>query len=146
MVVFHIRVKPWLAAALVALAGVAAATFCAFWATSGMENSEAPALAADSFLAGLGCTDFEPVAEENVKIPAEFDEVYTRYNDIQAQSGFDLRPYRGKTVSRRTYALRGADTDYAVLLVANGKVIGGHLTNGEYGGEDQPLLKYGETG
>ena len=51
------------------------------------------------FISSLGWeTDKEYDTCRIVIIPQEFDEVYTNYNDLQKQQGFDLEPYKGKTV------------------------------------------------
>ena len=60
--------------------------------------------------------------------------------------GFDLEPYRGKTADMLVYTLGGDSPACAVMLLCGGKVIGGHLTDGEYGSENLPLLLYGTTG
>ena len=35
-----------------------------------------------------------------VLIPAEFDDVYLRYNEVQIAQGMDLRPFAGRTCSQ----------------------------------------------
>ena len=67
---------------------------------------------------------------ENVYIPAEFDDVYTRYNAIQKLSGFDLKKYQGKGVIRYTYLVTNfpdeiKDEVFVNILVYNGCIIGG---------------------
>ncbi|MBR0336803.1 MAG: DUF4830 domain-containing protein, partial [Ruminococcus sp.] len=86
------------------------------------------------------------VSCDSVKIPREFDGVYGDYNALQEKNGFDLGKYKGKTVRRYTYSLGGTNSEFAVVLAKNGEVIGGHLTDGEYGGDDAPLDKDGKTG
>ncbi len=81
-------------------------------------------------------------AEEvcEVLIPAEFDDVYTNYNNIQLAQGLDLEPYAGVRVKRWTYIVRNYpgydDTDYIRinLLVHNGEVIGGDVCSVELQG------------
>ena len=43
------------------------------------------------------------IESAEIIIPDPFDKVYENYNRIQLQSGFDLRPYRGKKGIRYTY-------------------------------------------
>ena len=80
-----------------------------------------------------------PVMEKTVRIPGEFDEVYTCYNALQKQAGLDLTPYRGLQAKQLTFELQNAEVRYAVLLIKENRVIGGHLTDGEYGGRLLPL-------
>ena len=47
-----------------------------------------------------------PVEISHFKIPREFDSVYETYNSVQKQSGFDLEPFKGKSVTRYTYNLQ----------------------------------------
>lgn len=40
---------------------------------------------------------------ENITVPAEFNDAFTDYNELQKSQGFDLMPYAGKEVTRYTY-------------------------------------------
>ncbi|MBQ2676319.1 MAG: DUF4830 domain-containing protein [Clostridia bacterium] len=73
-------------------------------------------------------------SSETVKdtiIPAQFDDVYEPYNLIQTNQGFDLTPYKGKTV--KLYSLKvinypeNSEYVYATLLVYDNTVIGGDI-------------------
>lgn len=75
---------------------------------------------------------------EKITIPAEFNSIYEQYNELQKQIGLNLENYRGETVEKVTYLLDNGE--YAVLLVIKNRVIGGHITNGEYGSENRPLI------
>lgn len=75
----------------------------------------------------------------NVTIPCEFNEVYKGYNELQRQIGLDLEKYKGKNAQEITYLINSSNYKYAVLLVCENKVIGAHLTNGEYGCKNAPL-------
>ncbi len=74
----------------------------------------------------------ENYEKEEVTIPAKFDAVYTRYNDIQRAQGLDLKKYKGKTVTRYTYYV----TNYpnydgkvaCTLLIYKDDIIGGDVT------------------
>ncbi len=94
-----------------------------------------------AFFAQLGLdADNAPVTEKAVTIPDGFNQTYEAYNVLQKHAGLDLSPYKGKRATLMTFQLRGAAANTAVLLVKDGRVIGGHLTNGEYGSEDLPLI------
>lgn len=73
----------------------------------------------------------EPSEIVEVAIPTEFNDVYERYNVIQKKQGFDLSPYRGKTVKRWTYDVKNYPDNQsnikANLLVCENKVIGGDI-------------------
>lgn len=47
-----------------------------------------------------------PVEISHFKIPVEFDSVYETYNSVQKKSGFDLEPFKGKSVTRYTYNIQ----------------------------------------
>lgn len=84
--------------------------------------------------------DEEPCEVKEVIIPAEFDEVYEKYNKIQLEQGFDLSEYCSKRVKKWTYTV----TNYpgyedsqcirATLLIYNGNVIGGDICSVELNG------------
>ena len=75
----------------------------------------------------------EPVEIVEVAIPAEFDDVYMGYNELQLSQGFNLEDYKGKRVKRFTYEITNYPTqesDVRVnLLVYNDKVIGGDVSS-----------------
>lgn len=92
---------------------------------------------------------FEPYSENfqssEVIIPSEFNTVYDEYNELQKKVGLDLSKYKGKNVQKVTYPLKNTDNETAVLLVFRDTVIGGHITNGEYGEDNKPLNCYGKN-
>lgn len=73
----------------------------------------------------------EPVEIVEVVIPEKFGEVYSRYNKLQREQGFDLEKYKGKLVKRYTYAVNNYpnEPEYvrANMLVINGQIIGGDI-------------------
>lgn len=73
-----------------------------------------------------------------VTIPAEFDKIFSAYNNIQLAQGLDLAPYRGKEVTRYTYRVQNypnyEGTVYANLFVHKGRVIGGDVCSADVGG------------
>ena len=81
---------------------------------------------------------------DKVNIPADFDEIYNAYNELQKAIGLDLSPFRGQQVSRVVYRLRDKEK-YATLLIFKAHVIGGHLGTGIYG-DGYEALNYGKTG
>lgn len=80
----------------------------------------------------------EPSEIVEVAIPTEFNEVYEKYNIIQKKQGFDLMPYRGKTVKRWTYDVTNYPDNRphvkANLLVYDNKIIGGDICSLELDG------------
>ncbi|MDO4847647.1 MAG: DUF4830 domain-containing protein [Clostridiaceae bacterium] len=82
----------------------------------------------------------EPAEVKEIIIPAEFDDVYTNYNKIQLEQGFDLTQYLNKRVKKWSYTV----TNYpgyenkncirANLLILDGKVIGGDVCSVELDG------------
>lgn len=74
----------------------------------------------------------EPCEIVEVVIPEEFDSVYTQYNDIQREQGLNLKKYKGKTVTRYTYEIKGYPQHkdgevIANLLIYKSKIIGGDV-------------------
>ena len=79
----------------------------------------------------------EPEARD-ITIPAEFDDVYQSYNDLQKEQGFDLSDYKGKQAVRYTYMIANypdhPDGVQANLLVCDGILIGGDVCSVEMNG------------
>lgn len=73
-----------------------------------------------------------------VTIPAEFDKIFTGYNEIQKRQGLDLSDYKKKKVMRYTYEVtnyKGAEgTVYANILVYRNRVIGGDICSADVTG------------
>ncbi len=87
-----------------------------------------------SFISDFGWeVNEEPDEVREIIIPAEFDEVYTNYNAIQLNQGYDLSEYAGERVKRWTYTVKnypeyiGEDCIKINILVYDGKVIGGDV-------------------
>ncbi|MBR4940559.1 MAG: DUF4830 domain-containing protein [Clostridia bacterium] len=83
-------------------------------------------------LTSLGWTvDPEPVETREVVIPAEFSDVYKKYNELQQSQGFDLAKHAGSTATRWTMRVRnhpsGEEEVYATLLVIGSRVVGGDV-------------------
>lgn len=77
---------------------------------------------------------------EAVVIPSNFNQIYEEYNLLQKKIGLDLEAYKGREAQKITYELDNSDMKYAVILTLEGRVIGAHLTNGEYGDTNEPLI------
>lgn len=75
----------------------------------------------------------QPILIEEIIIPAEFDERYEEYNNLQKLSGFDLAKYKGLRAKKYTYRV----TNYpdhpsdvvANILVYGNKAIGGDVSS-----------------
>lgn len=80
----------------------------------------------------------QPTEVAEVAIPAQFDDVYNKYNVIQKQQGLDLEGYKNQTVKRYTYLVTnypdGKNNVYAHLLVFENKVVGGDVATTELNG------------
>ena len=78
-----------------------------------------------------------PAETQEVRIPETFNEVFTRYNQLQQSQGYDLEPYAGKTVKRYVYAITNhpnGENYYATVLVHKNQIIGGDITGTGAGG------------
>ena len=102
-------------------------------------SADAPAGATNdervAFLATYGWSvNAEPKEIQKVRIPDHSDnKVFERYNELQRSQGFDLSAYGGKEVMRYVYEILNypdaASPVYASLLVYDGHIIGGDITN-----------------
>ncbi len=87
----------------------------------------------EEYLTSLGWEFNTECTEKQVTIPSEFNDVYTRYNEIQKSQGFDLEPYKGQQVTVYTYNItnyegyENRDCIFANLLVFNNVLIGGDV-------------------
>ncbi|MBE6927725.1 MAG: DUF4830 domain-containing protein [Ruminococcaceae bacterium] len=75
-----------------------------------------------------------PTESQKVRIPDGTDNrIFARYNDLQISQGFDLSAYAGRDVMRYVYEILNYPEAnapvYATVLVADGKIIGGDVTN-----------------
>ena len=90
-----------------------------------------------TFLGQFGlCADKDSLVTDNVRIPAEFNDHYKKYNDLQHKMGLDLENYKGVTAKRNIYKLDKYENDgktyFATLLIYENRVIGGHISSGIY--------------
>ena len=98
--------------------------------STGVVNNDARV----AFLKGFGWEVTNSPAESGqVRIPAEGNEVFDRYNALQKSQGYDLSNYAGKTVMRYVYQVNNYPNAtapvYATLLVYKNQVIGGDITD-----------------
>ena len=92
---------------------------------------------AANFLAQFGWEiDREPIEIKTVTVPAEFDKVFSAYNEIQKAQGLNLARYRGKEVTRYTFRVLNYEGTtlpvYANVLVYRNRVIGGDVYSSEF--------------
>ena len=92
---------------------------------------------AANFLTQFGWEiDREPTEIKTVTVPAEFDKVFSAYNEIQKAQGLNLLRYRGKEVTRYSFRiLNYEDTTlpvYANVLVYRNRVIGGDVYSSDF--------------
>ncbi len=92
-----------------------------------------------SFLSQFGWTvNAEPTEVKTVTIPAEFDKVFSAYNELQKEQGLNLTKYKNKEVTRYTFTVtnyEGYDgTVYANVLVYRNRVIGGDICSADVTG------------
>lgn len=102
-----------------------------------------------AFLQGFGWqVSTSPVSSGQVKIPDTQSAVYQRYNELQKSQGYDLSQYAGQTVMRYVYKITNypgaTDPVYATVLVFQGQIIGGDVTNTAAKGVVQ-TFKFPET-
>jgi len=73
----------------------------------------------------------EPIATQELLIPAEMDESYQEYLTLQSQQGFSLEKYAGQRVKRYTYEVynypSGESGVQANLLIHRNTVVGGEI-------------------
>ena len=109
---------------------------------SGISLKAADAEQRVAFLSQFGWEiEEDPVQVEEIVIPAEFDETYEKYNEIQLAQNMDLSAYAGKTAKKWTYTVKnypGYETENscirANLIVFDGAVVGGDISSLEQGG------------
>lgn len=92
-----------------------------------------------AFISQFGWTVKEnPVEEQELTIPAEFDNVFCSYNELQKQQGLDLSKYKRKTMTRYTYEITNYPdydgTVYVNIIVYRNKVVGGDICTSDVNG------------
>ena len=138
-----------IAVILAAIVGVILAIILLFGGSGDSAPTSANAVSGNDgrvkFLTDFGWdVTVSPTESGQVKIPTEQSEVYSRYNDLQKEAGYDLTQYAGKTVMRYVYKVNNHESGepvYATLLVFKDKVIGGDILDTALGGKITGLKK-----
>ena len=81
----------------------------------------------------------ECIEAKEVCLPKKFSDVYERYNELQKQSGYDLKAYAGCNVTVYKYKIKNKPNTFLSLVVYNGRVIGGDIADTSVTGEMKPL-------
>lgn len=80
----------------------------------------------------------QPLREQQVLIPAEFDKIFAAYNEIQRAQGLDLSSFKKKNVMRYTYTVTNypnyEGAVYINILVYRNAVIGGDVCSADVNG------------
>ncbi|MBE6818932.1 MAG: DUF4830 domain-containing protein [Ruminococcaceae bacterium] len=94
----------------------------------------------------------EPVEVKDITIPAQFNDTYISYNEIQVSQGFDLNQYKGKQAKSYSYAVKNypeiKDSEKTVranLIVYHSKIIAGDVCSVKLDGF-MHAFNYGKTG
>lgn len=86
-----------------------------------------------NYLATFGWETEQEYEEKQLTIPQSWNQVYTDYNEVQVNQGFDLSEYKGKRVTLYTYTVNNYNNAQqgivADMLVCDGVLIGGDLCN-----------------
>ena len=86
-----------------------------------------------NYLATFGWETDAEFEEKSLTIPQSWNQVYTDYNEVQVNQGFDLSDYKGKKVTLYTYTVNNYENSQqgivADMLVCDGILIGGDLCN-----------------
>lgn len=96
------------------------------------------------YIASFGVeTDSSTCVIDEVIVPTEFNDVYESYNDIQKEQGFDLKKYKGLTLSRYTLEVTNY-TDknisvFAEVLTYRGEVVAADIYSTSVNGFILPL-------
>lgn len=157
MFVFSVKMsrKQLWAALLCVVAVVAVLLVVVVWPSGGAAAQTIAPPAGDdtqrvAFLRSLGY-EVTPQALEvrEVLIPDEFDEVFRKYNELQAAAGMDLEPYHGKRVKCWTYEVIGHPSGEEVrahLYVYKDKIVGGDISSTALNGFMHGLTAMTQTG
>lgn len=86
-----------------------------------------------NYLATFGWETDAEFEEKELTIPQSWNQVYTDYNEVQVNQGFDLTEYKGKKVTLYTYTVNNyKDFQQGIvadMLVCDGMLIGGDICN-----------------
>ena len=93
----------------------------------------------EKFIARCGCEIEGCISDDEITVPKTWNDVYERYNELQKQQGFDLRPYKGKTARKLVYAVKGSESCVTVLI-ADDRIIAADISPMRQGAEPRRLL------
>lgn len=86
-----------------------------------------------NYLATFGWETDKEFEEKELTIPESWNQVYSDYNEVQMNQGFDLSDYKGKKVTLYTYTINNYKNQkqgiVADMLVCDGMLIGGDICN-----------------
>ncbi len=82
--------------------------------------------------------DEENFTAKETVIPSKFSDVYSNYNKIQKQAGFDLSNYKGRDITVYCYPINNENRNLT-LIVHNGRIIGGDIADTALNGRMKPL-------
>lgn len=79
----------------------------------------------------------DPISAREIILPAEFNEKYTQYNDLQKSQGLDLTPYKGREAMLYTYKVLNfpdtPDNVTANIVIVDDRLVAADIT---FTGED----------
>lgn len=95
-----------------------------------------------SYIERLGYrVDEQNATCKQVRVPEKFSPVYERYNALQKAAGFDLSDDGGCEVTVYSYPLAENPNRIVNLMVYDGSVIGGDVSDTALGGQMLPLTE-----
>ncbi|MBR6510118.1 MAG: DUF4830 domain-containing protein [Clostridia bacterium] len=77
--------------------------------------------------------------KKDIIIPKKFSPFFEQYNNLQKKSGFDLKKHKGKSATVYSYPLGSSQT--VNLIVIEGEIIGGDVSENKADGEIKGLIK-----
>ncbi len=94
-----------------------------------------------TYINSLGiAVDEDDFSSKETVIPTEFQDVYSEYNKLQKEAGFDLARFKGKSVTVYSYPVSGQEKNIT-LIVCDGNIIGGDIAETDLSGKMLPLRK-----
>ena len=103
---------------VLAALGFAAAIMLVIFTLFSIDNSTNKMIV--EYLEGIGWeVEDSPVEIAHLTLPERFDTVYETYNAVQTESGYDMSPFKGKSVSRYSYRVINHKRSASVEVVAN---------------------------